>query len=777
MEMAKQLLSVFFRISARVHVCISFYFAVHARPLICFQANRGASTKDGTTALILACLKGHTPCVTAMLDPARHDQGPCSQETLDAQLEEDGCSALHICAENAACDCVEALLNAKADPDVVDLDGCTTLIVTVSADPEEMEEEEVADTFDIIKMLLDAGADTNIPDNNSATPLAAAIQLGANDVVEALLEHKADPYALDHNGEFPLQQIVSEKRGTPDMLRMCMKHITMEGMKKHKLMGEDGEGDIGTPQGKKADQVVRSPLDCPLFKEKQRLIMLAVLNRRIDLAKTLVELGCAYWLRDGTGSGLLDFTRAVYQKDPAELELPDDKALSIACEENAADDVRKLVGFGTRPHFLDGNGMSPLMYACYTGSDRAVAALLQHVPEEEREEVANCQAEGTGMFALILATYGMSGMQSTNQLETVCALFQNAPSLAINEQLGNGSTALFMAAQENIGDVVVELLKRKADANICTSKGVAPLYIAAHDGSEEIVKALLEADGIVVDPVNARGATPLYIAVQKSFDPIIADLLEAKADPNVVTEAGSTPLALAVHHCDFEVVKLLLDAKAVVDDTKHSNGNTEVTMAALSGHVDILKLLIEAGASLDTKNDDGQTVHTILSDVHGLDVDQVMNMASENERLAAMSPEELHTLLHEALDGDESLSARAHIVFSLPASHPEFQSHIKDLFDDCDSDGNGNISRDELVDFFARHAPELAKRYGENYKLFIDEEFKRLDHDHDETVSFKEFKACFGRLHQLIRRELNDVQEERKAGGIQRQRTVVRSKD
>jgi hypothetical protein len=41
------------------------------------------------------------------------------------------------------------------------------------------------------------------------------------------------------------------------------------------------------------------------------------------------------------------------------------------------------------------------------------------VPQEDRKEVANCVAEGSGMFALILAAYGMEGAASRNQLPTV----------------------------------------------------------------------------------------------------------------------------------------------------------------------------------------------------------------------------------------------------------------------------------------------------------------------------------------------------------------------
>ena len=69
-------------------------------------------------------------------------------------------------------------------------------------------------------------------------------------------------------------------------------------------------------------------------------------------------------------------------------------------------------------------------------------------------------------------------------------------------------------------------------------------------------------------------------------------------------------------------------------------------------------------------------------------------MAEENQALAKLSMQQLQEMLHHDMHGTDanSIEAKAHVVFSLPASHPEFQNHIHTLFFDCVTEQSGNIS-------------------------------------------------------------------------------------
>ncbi len=58
--------------------------------------------------------------------------------------------------------------------------------------------------LDVIKVLLENGADVNHPDFDGMTPLCLASILGHKDVVQLLLESHADVGHWDRHGRTPL---------------------------------------------------------------------------------------------------------------------------------------------------------------------------------------------------------------------------------------------------------------------------------------------------------------------------------------------------------------------------------------------------------------------------------------------------------------------------------------------------------------------------------------------------------------------------------------------
>ena len=64
------------------------------------------------------------------------------------------------------------------------------------------------------------------------------------------------------------------------------------------------------------------------------------------------------------------------------------------------------------------------------------------------------------------------------------------------------------------------LIEAGADVNQARDDGAKPLYIAAQQGHEAIVRALMEL-GADVNKETDNGATPLLIAAQKGFTAIV----------------------------------------------------------------------------------------------------------------------------------------------------------------------------------------------------------------------------------------------------------------
>ncbi len=69
---------------------------------------------------------------------------------------------------------------------------------------------------------------------------------------------------------------------------------------------------------------------------------------------------------------------------------------------------------------------------------------------------------------------------------------------------------------------------------------------------------------------------------------------------------------MAYSKCNVESVQLLIQNGAQVD-AKNENGMTLLMMAALNGQVEIVRVLLEEGANVNLKNKDGQTAQDLTS--------------------------------------------------------------------------------------------------------------------------------------------------------------------
>ena len=105
---------------------------------------------------------------------------------------------------------------------------------------------------------------------------------------------------------------------------------------------------------------------------------------------------------------------------------------------------------------------------------------------------------------------------------------------------------------------------------------------------------------------NDRGLSPLHYAAMMRVGDVEA-LLDAGARASSGTGLAGTPLHMAAAYGDHpESVRLLIQAGASVNSTD-SEGETPLHRAAYMGRAEVLEELLRAGASLDAKNVRGGT--------------------------------------------------------------------------------------------------------------------------------------------------------------------------
>jgi ankyrin repeat protein len=176
------------------------------------------------------------------------------------------------------------------------------------------------------------------------------------------------------------------------------------------------------------------------------------------------------------------------------------------------------------------------------------------------------------------------------------------------------TTALMIAARNGNLRFTKFLLDKGADPNIGLGSGHTALSLAAWVGNEDIVRELIE-----------HGAMSSRFALGRTkgkINSVIRALLKLNlpirylCDEATIPDTGthkSSPLVVSIRSNDIAPVKSFIDSGE--DVNAHSQylirGQywtlTPLVLASLSGNLDIMRLLIDAGADVDRQDGYGQT--------------------------------------------------------------------------------------------------------------------------------------------------------------------------
>ena len=111
------------------------------------------------------------------------------QSNVDPNEANDGFTALYAACQNRHYQCVDLLLQSKADPDIQANDGATALFIASKYGRDKC-----------VDLLLQSKANPNIQTNNGATALHTASENKHHQCVDLLLQSKADPDIQANNG-------------------------------------------------------------------------------------------------------------------------------------------------------------------------------------------------------------------------------------------------------------------------------------------------------------------------------------------------------------------------------------------------------------------------------------------------------------------------------------------------------------------------------------------------------------------------------------------------
>lgn len=323
-------------------------------------------------------------------------------------------------------------------------------------------------------------------------------------------------------------------------------------------------------------------------------------------------------------SGHVDVVEALLLHGPT-LDAADANGvapLHIAAMNDHVEIVKALLSAGAKIDAIDKDGCTPLLYASRHGVSGIASELLEHGADVDLPNAA-------GETPLSIAV-GEGHSAIVNQLL--------AGGANVNAGKPDGWTPLHGACYHGFSEIAVALLEKNARIDAFTAQGLSPLHLAAFNGHVDVLHMLLKksADLDAVDPqarvlesiTSAKPYSPMMLACQNNHVSIVNSLLDHGDDIEKESQGRLSPLYTASQHGRAGIVETLIQRGAKVTTTYESEKSHPLYAASADGHVEIVNLLLHAGAQLS--NAGLETPLHVAAKFNRLDVVDVLVTAGAN---------------------------------------------------------------------------------------------------------------------------------------------------
>jgi ankyrin repeat protein len=520
-----------------------------------------------------------------------------------------------------------------------------------------------------IQALLKEGVDINVRDWDELTALIPAASSGNLEICKLLVKEKIDVNAKDKDGITALMEA--------------------------SIMGHDKVVEFLISSGANVNAAASSEVTA---------LWLAASEGRVEVMKLLLKKNA-----DASNSRVDGIT-----------------ALMTASAGGHAEAVKLLLEHGADPTATDNDGLTALMNAAENGNVETLKAIVENVNDSDYVN----QMSNTGFTALIIA----AAHGHVDAIEYLVGAGADVDAVHDNKV-----TALMYAAAAGHLDVMKILIEKgKADLEFKHTNGGTALLEASTAGKYEAIKLLVE-HGSKVDFFDDDGVNPLMaIAAQGNLDSqtfVLEELKKTKSPSeltdyiNLFAHSGGSAVMFAAAGGHVECAKQLMELGAdinavarnkpgyleklkkmieegqVQEDEPHVDGVTAIHVAAQGGHLEMVKVLIEAGveSSLAHLDDAGRSPLVLAVQGNYGEVASVLVQAGSDPNTPYVDDDgEKHNLVFDAImvENEEFalllIEKGADIYFTdeknvstlLQASHRGLTTVVKALLDKHASNGN-----------------------------------------------------------------------------------------
>ncbi|KAI2653199.1 Ankyrin-1 [Labeo rohita] len=455
--------------------------------------------------------------------------------------------------------------------------------------------------------LLRKGVPLHMPNKSGAVCLHAAAKRGHTAVVKALLQKGAHVDATSKDGLTALHIAVENCK--PQVVQMLLgfgAHVQLRGGRAQEtplhIAARVKEGE------RAAEMLLKSGADVNAEQENGETAMhVAARHGALQMIQALIQDGGDVTWKSKVGESPLHV--AVHHCHAHVLE----EILTCLTNERSRQEVERCVREGNQ------NGETPLHLAAELRRDAV------HHPDEDTRIIKILMEHHADVTAVTRQSgetplHYCTRVGNTATLQEMLSNNGRSPLLLAAEQGHTeveGKAAIHLAAEQGHQDIVDVLLAHKAFVNVKTKQGLTPLHLSAQSGSAQLVRLLVETHQASVDALSLKKQTPLHLAAISGQLDVCSSLLSLKADITATDIRGQTPLHLAAENNHSEVVKLFLRHRPELATLANMEGATCTHIAAAKGSVAVVKVLLEAGASVTEEDAEGMTaIHLAAKNGH-----------------------------------------------------------------------------------------------------------------------------------------------------------------
>lgn len=320
-------------------------------------------------------------------------------------------------------------------------------------------------------------------------------------------------------------------------------------------------------------------------------------------------------------------------------------ALHKAARRGYKDIVELLRSHGADKHLQSIDGFTPLHEAAQNGQMEVVRYLVV----EDKVDVEIADKSGRSAMHLTYdeesklnvltdrpSQYSSRAVARTIHFDMESSAVHNSPPAPLAIQFHEVRTflrdarrpetiALLKGSYEGDENMVTQALKQYANIEAKDERMRTALMVATENGHANVVKVLITYHANM-DCRDNENYTPLHRAIVRDRKDIANLLLDADANKEAIDgDNGLTPLLTAVAYNNYELAKILVQKECDLEhiaegaDLKTAAGGMPALhRATQEGQLNIVQLLVEAGANKDRKIPPMQLTPLLIAVQRGL---------------------------------------------------------------------------------------------------------------------------------------------------------------